>query len=190
MVQALLGRAGYLAEQRIGISETAGEFRFESGDSKRTDGVGTAGAKPWIFAEDESGYGFVWGGDLVTHEAAGNAGLLGNGDTAVEQREKHVAQLRLENVIEEFERVVDDGDALGLESLVGGVEFEGGIEKGEKTENALALLLDGIRHRGGGTFVPVEGVQNLVGTVVSKDFRRENGFKHSDFDDHVWVHMP
>ena len=92
--------------------ETAIQFFFQGEHSERTNRISATGFKPRVFAEDEGDDGLFAIFDFGVNEAIGEVRAFFRGDPSVEQRHEHRTQLRLENVLEEFEGIVMNGFVL------------------------------------------------------------------------------
>ncbi len=131
-----------------------------------SDGVCPARLQPWIIASNEFCHRLFLVFDLDAHQPLRDLGSFCQGDLAIEQRHQHVSQVRFQDVIEEFQRIVVHGDAGGLETNIGTVQIEVRMQEVQQTKDALQFLLHGLLQRSRERIDAVcrgaDGSQNLV----------------------------
>src|ERR1019366_2924900 len=103
------------------------------------------------------------------------------------------AQLRLQDILEKFQRIVVNGRIVRLQPKINRVQIQIRIQESEEAEDSLHLLLNGFVKRTHDGLIGVSGnvesFQDLIGTILAHDFRGENGFHQMHVQHYFGMHL-
>src|SRR6266567_413576 len=135
--QAQFCRARSLSQQRIRIIQTSIQFIFQRFHSERADCIRPARLQPGIIAVHECRHSMFLVLDLGPHQPITDASTLSHSDLAIQQRHQYFTQLRLQDAIQKFQRVIVDRYVVRLQAYICAVHIKVGVYQAQQTKDTL-----------------------------------------------------
>ena len=177
--ELFLGGADGFAQQGIvGRRGEAIELGGQRGEAEHADGVGAGGAHPGVVAGDQRGHGLFGRLDRRAQQAIRERDALSHRDLAVEQRDDQAADLRLQDVVEELQRVRAHRRVLRLQADVGAVHVGLRPAKLHQAEDALDFVVHRLLQRQRHRIRVLERVTQLAHDLIRAVVPHDLGGQH------------